>query len=96
MDDFFHELPSSFNENPNSEKFKIPVNIKETTKAYLLEIIAPGFVKEDFVIDLDKTLLTISAEKKNKTNDETDEKYHLNEYMYRGFKRSFLIDELID
>jgi HSP20 family protein len=41
------------------------VNVKETEKSYQLEIVAPGFEKTDFKINLDQSLLTISGEKKN-------------------------------
>ncbi len=40
-----------------------PVNIKENEENYRLEVIAPGFEKGDFIINLEKYLLTISAEK---------------------------------
>ena len=96
VDDLFTELPAFLkNEfNQTVRKGFIPVNVKETEKSYQLEIIAPGFEKTDFKINLDQNLLTISAERKNKLTE--NEKQIRNEYSYSSFKRSFTIDEKID
>ena len=73
----------------------VPVNVKETEKSYQLEVVAPGFEKTDFKINLDQNLLTISAEKKDEVKDE-NQKQIRREYSYRSFKRSFTLDEKID
>ena len=72
-----------------------PVNIKETENAYQLHVIAPGLKKEDFNIQVEKDVLTISFEKKDE-NAETTEKYIRNEYQFRSFKRSFTLSDKID
>jgi HSP20 family protein len=72
-----------------------PVNIKETDKAYQLEVIAPGLKKEDFNIGVEKDVLTISYEKKEE-HTETADKYVRNEYQYRSFKRNFTLSEKIN
>ena len=97
VDDLFFELPALFkNEfNNGDRKGFIPVNVKETEKTYQLEVVAPGFEKTDFIINLDQGLLTISAEKKEEVNKE-NEKQIRREYSYRSFKRSFTLDEKID
>jgi HSP20 family protein len=46
--------------------------------------------KEDFQIDLDNNILTISSEKKIE-NEETNDKYTRREYSYQSFKRSFTL-----
>ena len=63
--------------------------------AYQLEVVAPGFEKNDFNINLEKNILTVSAERKNETENK-DEKQVRKEYGYHSFKRSFTIDEKID
>ncbi len=97
VDELFTELPgllkSEFNQNIN--KGFIPVNIKETEKSYQLEVVAPGFEKTDFKINLDQSLLTVSAEKKEEVKDE-NQKQIRREYSYQSFKRSFTVDEKID
>lgn len=72
-----------------------PVNIRETEKAYQLDVIAPGLKKEDFNIQVEKDVLSISFEKKE-DNAETTEKYIRNEYQFRSFKRSFTLSDKID
>ena len=97
VDDLFFELPALFkNEFNNGErKGFIPVNVKETEKTYQLEVVAPGFEKTDFIVNLDQNLLTISAEKKEEVSQE-NEKQIRREYSFRSFKRSFTLDEKID
>lgn len=97
VDDLFTELPVLFKTDFNNPERKgsVPVNVKETEKNYLLEVVAPGFEKNDFKVNLDQDLLTISAEKKSETKAE-NEKQVRREYSFRSFKRSFTLDEKID
>ena len=96
VDNLFTELPVLFkNEfNQTMRKDFVPVNVKETEKSYQLEVVAPGFEKSDFKVNLDQNLLTISGEKKNEGKE--NEKQIRKEYSYHSFKRSFTIDEKID
>jgi len=102
VDDIITELPVFFNKEFNISERKgfAPVNVKETENSYQLEVIAPGFEKNDFKISLDKELLTISGEKK--TDVQTDspatgkDKSIRKEYNHSSFKRSFTIDNKID
>jgi HSP20 family protein len=96
LDNFFNDFPTLFKDDfdVNFKNFA-PVNIKETKDAYELEVVAPGFEKNDFNINLEKNTLTISAEKKSEERKE-DEKQIRNEYGYRSFKRSFTLNEKID
>lgn len=97
VDDLFTELPVLFKTDFNNPERKgsVPVNVKETEKSYLLEVVAPGFEKNDFKVNLDQDLLTISAEKKSEAKAE-NEKQVRREYSFRSFKRSFTLDEKID
>lgn len=97
VDDLFTELPVLFKSDFNNPERKgsVPVNVKETEKSYLLEVVAPGFEKNDFKVNLDQDLLTISAEKKSEAKAE-NEKQVRREYSFRSFKRSFTLDEKID
>ncbi len=97
VDDLFSELPGLFKNEFNNVERKgfVPVNVKETDKSYLLEVVAPGFEKTDFKVQIDQNLLTISAEKKDEVKKET-EKQIRREYSYRSFKRSFTLNEKID
>ena len=97
IDDFFPQIPSILRDNfevPFSKQFT-PVNVKQNENGYVLEVVAPGFSKEDFKIALDKNTLTISAEKKSEEENNT-EKHIRKEYKFQSFKRSFTIDEKTD
>lgn len=97
VDSFFTELPVLFKNDFNNSETKgwAPVNVKETEKAWILDVVAPGFDKTDFKVKLDEKLLTISAEKNQEVKAE-NEKQIRREYTYKGFKRSFTIDDKID
>ena len=66
------------------------VNISETENSYEVEMAAPGMKKEDFKVELDGNLLTISSEK-TETNEEKGEgeKYSRREFSYQSFQRNF-------
>jgi HSP20 family protein len=97
MDNFFQTNPSMFRDDLelNSVKSTVPVNVEEKEDYYQLQVVAPGLQKEDFSINLDKSLLTVSAEVRNDT-EQKDVKLVRKEYKFQSFKRSFTIDEKID
>ena len=90
--DLFAPMPSLFRDEIRPVA---PVNIKETEKEYLLQIVAPGLVKEDFKISLENKTLTVGVEKKDESLNE-NEKFIRREYKQSAFKRSFTVDEKID
>ncbi|MBE7171809.1 MAG: Hsp20/alpha crystallin family protein [Williamsia sp.] len=91
FNEFFNELPS-LNTGYNTA---VPVNITETPDAYQLELSAPGRNREDFNVNIENGLLTVSYEKKEETKSE-DVKSVRREFAYTSFKRSFTLDEKID
>ena len=96
IDDFFPQLPSLlWNENASGFSHVAPVNITQSETGYELEIIAPGFTKDDFKIQLEKNLLTVSAEKKEEEENQTGKQIR-KEFKFQSFKRSFTVDEKID
>ncbi|HEX7904711.1 MAG TPA: Hsp20/alpha crystallin family protein [Chitinophagaceae bacterium] len=97
VDDLFTELPALFKNDIQQPQWKgfVPVNIVENEKGYSLEVIAPGFEKTDFKVNLEQNVLTVSAEKKEEVKEE-NKKQIRREYNYKSFKRSFTIDEKID
>jgi HSP20 family protein len=75
---------------------KVPaVNIAETENGFHVELAAPGLQKEDFKINLDKNVLSVSVEKKSETTD-GGKKYSKREYSYQSFVRSFTLPESAD
>jgi HSP20 family protein len=72
-----------------------PVNIDETADAYHVELNAPGRNKEDFKIDAENGLLTISYGKKEEAQQEGVKSIR-KEFSFQSFKRSFSLDDKID
>lgn len=72
------------------------VNIKETENGFDVEVAAPGFEKEDFNIEVNKDILTISSEKKVESETTEKDNYTRREYNYQSFKRSFTLPESAD
>ncbi|MBK6950950.1 MAG: Hsp20/alpha crystallin family protein [Crocinitomicaceae bacterium] len=71
------------------------VNVKETDADFQIEMAAPGKQKEDFKIDVNENMLTISSEKTN-SKEEVEDKYTRKEFSYQSFKRSFKLPEIAD
>jgi len=93
VDEFFQGFPAGFGKE---ESFGFPpVNVHETPDAYHLELSAPGRNKEDFKLNVDNGLLTISFEKKEETRTE-EYKTIRKEFSFKSFKRTFNLDENVD
>jgi len=95
MDDIFHDLTIPFTKILGTETVTPRVNIKETPEVYHLEIYAPGRSKEDFKINIDRKLLTVSYDKETGQKNES-ESYIKREFNVQPFKRSFTLDDKID
>ncbi len=99
FDDFFKsQFPALQKMNFSAEGTTMPaINIKETDEEYALEVAAPGLVKKDFNISVENGMLTISAEKEVKTEEEEEEEgYTRKEFSYSSFKRSFTLPDGAD
>ena len=68
------------------------VNIKEDSDNFEVEVAVPGLKKDDFNIELENDVLTISSEKERKTESKED-KYVRREFQYSSFKRTFSLPE---
>jgi HSP20 family protein len=90
---FANDLQKMFGSDTQTQ---IPdVNIVENESSFSIELAAPGLTKEDFKIDLQKDLLTISAEKKEETETKKPN-YLKREFNYLGFKRRFQVPENVE
>jgi HSP20 family protein len=98
VDDFFTGLPGLIKNDlgmTNGFFGNAPVNIKEHDDAFSIEIAAPGFEKPDFKINLDKDILTVSAEKKIE-EPKKESKIIKRQFETASFKRSFTLTEKVD
>ncbi|OMP76604.1 MULTISPECIES: Hsp20/alpha crystallin family protein [unclassified Chitinophaga] len=86
FDDYFKPWKDLFDFNGGKTyTATVPaVNITEEKDQFKLTVAAPGMDKDDFRIDIDNDVLTISAE-----TEETEETPTRQEYNYSSFSRSF-------
>lgn len=72
------------------------MNTSETEKEYQVEIAVPGLKKDDFKINLEHNILSISSETKTETEEKDGEKVTKREFNYSSFQRSFSLPENVD
>ena len=93
--DWFGGL-ESLNTEKTSRNVNVPaVNIKENDENFELELSVPGFEKDDFNIEVDDNVLTISSEVKSE-NETKEDTYTRREFSFSSFKRVFTLPETID
>jgi HSP20 family protein len=83
-DDFFSEGVSS-----------PPANINETNKEYMIDLSVPGMKRDDFKVDVEDGVLSISCEKEEEKKDE-GKNYRRREFSYSNFSRTFTLPDNID
>lgn len=92
FDDFFsRELFNWGNNNYSATSTTVPsVNIRETGDNFEVEMAAPGMNKNDFKVELDGNMLTISSQKEQQQESDQDG-YSRREFSYQSFQRSFVL-----
>ena len=76
--------------------FKPAVNINEDEKGFRLELVVPGFKKEDLNIEVKQNKLTIAADVKAEKKEDA-KGYTRREFKKQSFKRSFsLVENKLD
>lgn len=80
----------------DSYKTNLPaVNIVEGETEFKLELAIPGQKKEDFKVEVDNDVLTISMESRDE-NEDTRGEYTRREFRYASFKRAFTLPESVN
>lgn len=97
FEDFFNNpLLDLFDGGFPSRTMNVPaVNVTERKDDYMVSVAAPGLKKEDFKIDVEGNILTISSEKEEE-KEEKDERYTRQEYSYSSFARSFTLPDEVN
>jgi len=96
IENFFAETDDFFKNWDWDRSNNVPaINVKEEKDAYLIEMAAPGMKKEDFKIDVEGNMLTISSEREE-TKEEKDKKFTRKEYNYSSFSRSFTLPDEVN
>jgi HSP20 family protein len=95
FDDFFKPWNEWFDNGKRLWPTVPSVNITENKDNYEVAVAVPGMKKDDFKIDVEGNMLTISSEKEE-TKEEKDKKYTRKEYNYSSFSRSFTIPDEVN
>jgi len=93
--DFFKPWDKWFDTNGGSlaRMLTVPaVNIAEKQDHYEISLAVPGMKKNDFDIDVEGNMLTISAETEEQLGKK-EEKHTRREFNYTSFSRSFTLPE---
>jgi HSP20 family protein len=97
MDDFFgRDWLDSTLSNWRTTGTTLPaVNVRETNDEFMIEVAAPGMKRDDFKVELDNNVLTISSEREDsmEEKDQSGANYTRREFSYQSFQRSFGLPE---
>jgi HSP20 family protein len=93
-----NNFASQENETERRCRWTPATNITEDKDAFHLEMAVPGFSKDDFKINLEKNILTVSSamEQEEKKDENTQMDYRMREFGRRNFCRSFNLSEEIN
>ncbi len=98
LDDFFKPWNEWFDHGSSffGRVMTVPaVNIIETKNEYNVSLAIPGMKKEDFNIDVEGSMLTISSEQEE-SKEENEKMYTRKEFNYSSFSRSFTLPEEVN
>ena len=96
INEFFNnEFVDRIEKNANSYVPK--ANITEEEKHYTIQMLVPGFDKESFELNIEDSVLKVSASLNIGEDDEKSESNMLHsEYMLRDMARSFKLSHKVD
>ena len=92
MNEFFSRDIGQFFGHDDVKRSMPAVNIVEREANYELQMLAPGFSKQDIKLRVEDEVLTISAEQRKEDLKES-ERYTRREFSYGAFTRSFRLPE---
>ena len=95
FEDFIlRDLLDSGNGNWKSSDATLPaVNVAETNDDFTIEVAAPGMKREDFHVELDNNMLTISSRREDNKQEMNMGNYTRREFNYQSFQRTFTLPE---
>lgn len=96
FDEFYKPWNEWFDNGLPTRLLNVPaVNITEEKDDYQVSLAAPGLKKDDFKIDVEGNMITISSEKEEKKEDE-EKNFTRKEYSYSSFQRCFTIPDEVN
>lgn len=95
LEDFFNrDWVDSTLANSNFSATLPAVNVRETNDNFIIDVAAPGMKRDDFKVELDNNVLTISSHQEEKQDESTETgNYTRREFNYQSFRRSFTLPE---
>ena len=94
LEDFFNrDWADSTLANGNYSATLPAVNVRETNDDYIIEVAAPGMKRDEFKVELDNNVMTISSTREEKQEDQANGEYTRREFNYQSFQRSFTLPE---
>jgi len=85
------------NQNYSITNTTIPsVNIKENENEFEVEMAAPGMAKDDFRIEINNNVLSISSEKQSEHESSDGKNVTRREFSYQSFSRSFTLPAIVE
>ena len=79
-------VPSNFTNSPK-------VNVKETDKAYEIEIANPGFSKDETKITVKDGIIYVSMTSESKDEENDNKKYHVKQWSKSSYQESWNLPE---
>lgn len=96
FDDFFKPWNELYDGGLWGKTMHIPaVNITEQKDDYEIALAVPGMEKDDFNIDVDGNMLTISSKKEEQKEDK-EARFTRREYSFSSFQRSFTLPDEVN
>jgi HSP20 family protein len=92
---FSNFFDSDFVDNFNRRALDPAANILEHPESFELDLAAPGLKKDDFRINLENNILTISSDNVDEKVEES-KNYTRKEFYFGSFSRSFTLPKTID
>lgn len=96
------DLFSNFFENDFVDRFDRSLkvspktNIHENEKSYEVNLMVPGFDKNDFSINIENDVMTVSAHREEKKVEKDGKKVVFSEFHVEDFERSFTLSKDVD
>lgn len=91
--DFAPSVRKPVNRRTGAPSFRPATNVLVEKDAYVIQLIVPGYSREEMNISLEKDILTVSAKPNGK---ETAGKFQRKEFSPKPFARKFRLPDDID
>jgi len=96
FDDFFTRDLFNWPSNSVTGTTIPKVNIYETESEFHVEMAAPGMTKNDFKVELDNNLLTISSQRTYENSEDGKKNFQRREFSFQSFERTFNLPDSAD